>query len=251
MRTSRRSGMFETAIPPAPCGSIVGIDPKMPDVAFGIARLDRRHLEARSARRLSSSLARAALARPMPETGPQTTRHQRVVFIRSILLSYACEGAAAEVARRQRAFHRILAVDRRRCISARSACPARRGDEELDRLTFDGAGETRLRPINCDEYWPVSFSPSCLNVSVGLLLPAADSTVKIHDAGHVYFARLAGATASSRRRRQDVATSAVNQRDVCSSSAVENYRPFSRPRRDGKNCVLGACQEFRFLRLSA
>src|SRR5262245_34856433 len=33
-------------------------------------------------------------------------------------------------------------------------------------------------PISCDEYCPVSVSPSCSNVNDGLLLPAADSTLK-------------------------------------------------------------------------
>ena len=86
MRTSKRSGMFETEIPPAPCGLIAGIEPKIPDEALGSLGFTDATSKRTGAAAVVVACADAFVC-PMPRA--TTTHTTRGVFIRSILLSYS------------------------------------------------------------------------------------------------------------------------------------------------------------------
>src|SRR4030095_7857558 len=142
MRTSIRKGMFETANPVLPCGLIDGMDPRMPFVGLGSLGLTEATSKPAVTGVCAGVCARSAVT-PMPETRmPQRTR--TIVLIRCFLLARGRESSSAEVAGRERAFHRILVLDRPRVLQldlrALHAC----GDDELDGLTFDRARQLGL-----------------------------------------------------------------------------------------------------------
>src|SRR5262245_19592811 len=100
MRTSRRNGMYDTAIPPVTCGLIDGTEPMNPVAAFGSLGFTDATSKAGAAGDCDCANAFAhATASATPRD--TTTRF----FIRSILLSRGSERATAQVARRQRALH--------------------------------------------------------------------------------------------------------------------------------------------------
>src|SRR5688572_24477097 len=195
MRINRRSGMLETENPPAPCGLTDSAEPKMLDEALG--SLGFTDTTSNVAGVAGDCDCANALVRQMPQA--RTTQTTRSLFIGSVLLSRSCEGAVAEVSRRQGALHRILGVHRAGVLQL-DRCPLHRGrDDELDGLTFHGAGEIglphQLRGILAGEFLAVLLEGQRRIAFASRRLDGEDP-----HAGHVHFVRLTLAAKLRERR---------------------------------------------------
>src|SRR4249920_2096400 len=101
--------MFEAVRRPTPCGIIIGIDPSIPVLGFGLLGLTE--VTSKLTGGVCGVDCASRLARPMPQHRAHRHTTYTIFFIRSVLLSHGRESSAAEVARRERALHRVLALD--------------------------------------------------------------------------------------------------------------------------------------------